>query len=326
MRQILTGLLIAITTPLLAATPSKQPDANPQIQQFIKVMVKDYGFKDSFLQNLLAHRKPNQEIIKRITFPYESKPWTVYRKYFITDQRVANGIKYWNEHKESLAAAEKKYGVPASVIVAIIGVESNYGTHAANFNEMDALSTLAFYYPKREQFFKKELKQYLIFTRQQKIDPNSLYGSYAGALGIPQFMPSSYRHYGVDFSQNGKVDLLNDHKDAIGSIANYLSENGWRAKQPVATQVTFKSDKATRYVNKKSSATISHWKRRGVNPEDKVSNRLHAKLIEMGKDNQDYWLVFKNFRAIMSYNPRTPYAMAVYQLSKDIQRGYEQQS
>lgn len=323
MRRILAGLALAFSLPLMAANqlPSTAT-AQANIQQFINVMVKKYHFTDAQLQKLLADRKPNMDIIRRITFPYESKPWSVYRSHFITPGRINGGVNYWNKHEKTLAAAEKKYGVPASVIVAIIGVESNYGSHAANFNELDALSTLAFYYPKRSKFFKKELKQYLILARSQKIDPRSLEGSYAGALGIPQFMPSSYRHYGVDFSRDGKIDLLNDHMDAIGSIANYLSENGWRRNQSVAIEAKLKQASSKRYLDKKP-VRLSTWSKRGVKPEHKIKGNLRGKLIEMGKANSDYWLVFRNFKAIMSYNPRIPYAMAVYQLSREIKSAHD---
>lgn len=326
MRRILAVLALVVSLPIMAANPvPSAATANANIQRFISVMVKKYHFKDAELQKLLANRKPNMDIIHRITSPYESKPWGVYRSHFVTDKRIQNGVKYWNAHQKTLSAAQRKYGVPASVIVAIIGVESNYGSHAANFNELDALSTLAFYYPKRSKFFKKELKQYLILARNQKIDPRSLEGSYAGALGIPQFMPSSYRHYGVDFSKDGKIDLLNDHMDAIGSIANYLSENGWRRNQSVAIEAKLKRASSKRYLDKKP-VNLSTWSRRGVKPEQRVKGNLRGKLIEMGNTNNDYWLVFRNFKAIMSYNPRVPYAMAVYQLSREIKAAHDQQN
>ncbi len=322
MLRVILLVLLFISSPLLAANKPKIAAPEQQIQQFIKVMVNKYHFKNGYLQTLLADRKPNQAIIKKITFPYESKPWRVYRKYFVTDKRISNGVKYWKEHKATLQAASKKYGVPPSVIVAIIGVESNYGSHSAQFNELDALSTLAFYYPKRSKFFRRELQQFLILSRQQKIDPTTIYGSYAGALGIPQFMPSSYRHYGVDFDKSGHVDLLANHNDAIGSIANYLYKNGWKRGQPVGVQATVKSKRALKYVNKKKRLTIVQWKRKGVKIPRPLPLHAKAKLIEMGKNDNDYWLTFRNFRAIMSYNPRTPYAMAVYQLSREIQKAY----
>lgn len=314
------SIIICLILPLAAF--SAQPITPQQkIQQFIAVMVKKYHFKNESLQQLLARRKPNGDIIKRITFPYESKPWLVYRQHFITPHRIKNGVKYWKKHKNDLLSAQKQFGVPASVIVAIIGVESNYGQFSKHFNELDALTTLAFYYPKRGRFFQKELKQYLLLTREQKIDPTTLYGSYAGALGIPQFMPSSYKHYGVDFSGNGKVDLLNDHKDAIGSIANYLKKNGWRKHQAVAVPAAVTKSPAASQL--KSRKQLAQWKKIGVNSTKRLNPALKAKLIAMG-DGSNYWLVFRNFRAIMSYNPRIPYAMVVYQLSTKIQKAYEQ--
>ncbi|MDF1761624.1 MAG: lytic murein transglycosylase B [Coxiellaceae bacterium] len=321
LRVIILSLLF-ISSPLLAATKSKTTDPQQQIQQFINVMVKKYNFKNNYLQEILASRGPNKAIIKKITFPYESKPWAVYRKYFVTKTRIKNGAKYWREHAKTLQAAEKKYGVPASVIVAIIGVESNYGTHAAAFNELDALTTLAFYYPKRSKFFRRELQQFLILTRKQKVDPTTIYGSYAGALGIPQFMPSSYRHYGVDFDQSGHVDLLANHNDAIGSIANYLHKNGWKRNQPVGAAAKVTNKRALKYLKTKKKLRVVQWRRNGITTKEKLPLNAKARLIEMGKNDKDYWLTFRNFKAIMSYNPRTPYAMAVYQLSEEIKQAY----
>ncbi|MDF1796814.1 MAG: lytic murein transglycosylase B [Coxiellaceae bacterium] len=320
LRSILL-ILLFISTPLWAANTARPAEPKQQIQQFIKVMVKKYNFKNNYLQEILAARGPNKAIIKKITFPYESKPWTVYRKYFVTQTRIKNGTKYWQQHAKTLQAAEKKYGVPASVIVAIIGVESNYGSHAAAFNELDALTTLAFYYPKRSKFFRRELAQFLILTRQQKIDPTTIYGSYAGALGIPQFMPSSYRHYGIDFDKSGHIDLLNNHKDAIGSIANYLQKNGWKRNQPVGVAAKVTNTRALKYLNKKQLRVVQ-WRQRGIKTSEKLPLNAKAKLIEMGKNDKDYWLTFRNFKAIMSYNPRVSYAMAVYQLSQEIKQAY----
>jgi membrane-bound lytic murein transglycosylase B len=321
MRRLL-GILICLFTALWATGIQAAPSADTQVQQFIQMMVKQYHFKNDYLQKLLADRKPNADIIKRITFPYESKPWKTYRKHFVKDTRIQSGVDYWKTHKKSLQAAQKSYGVPASVIVSIIGVESNYGHFSAHFNELDALTTLAFHYPKRAKFFRRELKEYLILTRKQKIDPNSLYGSYAGALGIPQFMPSSYKHYGVDFSKNGKIDLLNDHNDAIGSIANYLSLNGWQRGQAIASTANLKGPVARKYL--KSRYKLSQWKQKGVEASKKLPTNMRARLIQMGNDK--YWLVFRNFKAIMSYNPRASYAMAVYQLSREIEAAYEHQT
>jgi membrane-bound lytic murein transglycosylase B len=199
------------------------------------------------------------------------------------------------EHHRVLQAVSKKYGIPASIIVAIIGVETEYGAHLGKYSVLNSLYTLGFYYPPREKFFRKELAQYLILTRDNHLPVSSIKGSYAGALGIPQFMPSSYRHYGVALEKNAPVNLFNNN-DAIASVANYFHKMGWAPNQPITHQLYSKNDS----IRTKTMNLITLPVKRGA----------------------EYWATYKNFKVIMSYNHNIVYAMAVYQLSKKIEQQY----
>lgn len=302
-----------------ASTPSRQ-------SRFIAAMVKEYHFKKVTLAKLLANLPANQSILKKIKTPYEKKSWAIYRRHFITPQRIKGGIRYEKNHLRVLKDVRAQYGVPPYVATAIIGVETSYGQYLHQYNELDALTTLAFHYPPRSPFFTNELKQYLLLTREFKLDPQKLRGSYAGALGIPQFMPSSYRRFAVDYNKNGKIDLLNDHDDAIASIGNYLKKNGWVAGEPVAIRIKKPSSKLLKHLssNAKPEHVWRYFKRRGVTPykgKAWIKGNTPAALIKMGDKKPTYWITFPNFQAIMSYNPRIAYAMAVFQLSQAIRHG-----
>jgi membrane-bound lytic murein transglycosylase B len=317
MKKILSLTLAGLLSCNLIAAPAP---SKANLNKFVSVMVTKYRFKEHYLNHLLATQRVNTAVLNKITYPYEAKPWSQYRKHFVTKQRILSGDVYWKKFNTTLTREKKVYGVPAAVVVAIIGVESNYGMHTHQYNELDALSTLAFHYPPRSAFFSKELKQFLLLTREQKINPSSMMGSYAGALGIPQFMPSSYRHYGVDFSHSGHVNLLTSNVDAIGSIGNYLKENGWNRWAPIATPVTVTGSAYKKVLssNGKPNTSVRKLRTLGVQIPKAIHNWRMAALIQMGKKTPHYWVVYKNFRAIMSYNPRIPYAMAVTQLAQKL--------
>ena len=300
---------------------------NGQEEQFITAMVKHYSFKKSYLQDILAKANYNEKVIQSIKAPFEKKPWNFYRSYFVTAKRVELGVAYWQAHAKTLAAVKKKYGVDPSVIVAILGVETLYGKHIGGYSELDALSTLAFHYPPRSSYFTKELKQYLLLSRSEKLPITEIRGSYAGALGIPQFMPSSYRHYGVDFTGNKQVNLMNNNADAIASVANYLKQNGWQRNEPVATAV--KKENAAIPQNLISTSaipkhTLAYFAKRHILSEQHYNKTLPAALVELENGTQpgEYWFTFANFKSIMRYNPSSVYAMAVFQLSEAIKQAY----
>lgn len=332
--RLLTALLSVALTTLTAyasdpaTTQEAKEPARPAkaINEYIDYMVNTHHFKRAEITDIMNKAHYSSAVIFKITHPFEKKPWNFYRNYFLRADRIENGVKYWEKHQAILSKVSKEYGVPASVIIAIIGVESYYGEHAGGHNELDALTTLSFYYPKRSKFFKSELTHFLLLTKHEKLDPTTLQGSYAGALGIPQFMPSSYRNYGVDYSKNASIDLFTNHHDAIASIANYLKKSGWQAGKPIATPaITGKITPAATLISStgRTKYPLSRLEKNGIKPATKIKNNPKAALIEMqNTDSNEYWIVFQNFRAIMSYNPRTTYALAVTELSKAIETAY----
>ena len=217
----------AITLLLLAT--SAQAATLPGIPDFIDEMVAKHHFKRNELDNLFERAQHRPEIIEAITRPATIKPWPEYRAAFVNARRVKLGVEFWDKYHLTLQRATRQYGVPPEIIVAIIGVETIYGKNAGSFRTIDALTTLAFDYPRRAPFFRSELENYLLLARDQEFDLLAVRSSYAGALGIPQFMPSSYRNYAVDFNDNHKIDLLHEDRDAIGSVANYMKAYGWIA-------------------------------------------------------------------------------------------------
>ena len=227
-------------------------ETNAQItaekKAFVQQLVEHDHFNQEALTKLIFSLHPDEKIINTMTKPFEKQPWSYYRHFFLTSDRINLGAKYLKDHHHELMQLQRKYGIPASVITAIIGVETEYGMHLGKYYVLDSLFTLGFYYPSREKFFRKELEEYLVLTRDNNLPARSIKGSYAGALGIPQFMPSSYRHFGVSTSPDGRVDLFNN-ADAIASVANYFHKNGWHANQPIAHQLNSKPSSHKRVSN-----------------------------------------------------------------------------
>jgi membrane-bound lytic murein transglycosylase B len=284
-------------------------------------MVMEYHFNKNYISQLITKVQFMPEVIQHVQKPYEEQPWYIYRKLFVTDERAVTGNKYWQLHRKTLARAEKIYGVPAAIIVAIISLESDYGHEQGSYPTLNALVTLAFNYPPRADFFQSELVQFLLLAEELKLDPLKLYGSYAGAMGYPQFMPSSYRFYAVDFSNNHKKDLFHSPSDVIGSIANYLKKTGWITNDPITIRATVSEKKYQQILNTELNPkyTVAELKKYDVKPYIKLHNKRHANLIKL-KDNQgyEYWLGLNNFYVITNYNASPLYAMAVFQLAEKI--------
>ena len=210
---------------------------HPLAQELIAELVAEEGFEQSSLEALMGAAERKESILKAIARPAEkTKAWHEYRQIFVTSTRTSQGLEFYSQYRASLQRAEREYGVPAEIIVAIIGVETSYGRNKGSYRVLDALATLAFDYPKRSAFFSRELKQFLMLAREQQLLADELLGSYAGAMGYGQFMPSSYRAYAVDFDGDGSVDIWNNPVDAIGSVANYFSRHGWKAGAPVTAR------------------------------------------------------------------------------------------
>ncbi len=295
----------------------------PGIPAFIDEMVAKHQFKREELQQAFNLAEYRPDVIESITKPAILKPWVEYRPNFINPQRINDGVQFWRKHAAALKRAEKQYGVPQEIILGVIGVETMYGRNAGKYRALDALTTLAFVYPRRADFFRDELEQYLLLAREQGFDLLSIQASYAGALGIPQFMPSSYRRYAVDFNGNGKVDIMNEPEDAIGSVANYLKQYGWRSGEPVAILCKIDSEKRLGVIGE--ARPFIAWRDAGVTPVKKHEDYLPPSwlldfTVESGKE---YWLVFSNFNVIMRYNNSNYYAMSVYQLADAIRKAHD---
>ncbi len=323
-KTVLIFLVVsAIVSSSLHATPVEQRD---DIKAFVQSMVDKHGFKSAELLQLFKQVELREDIIELMTRPAEGKPWHEYRPIFVTKRRIQGGVKFWNENEEILLRAEKEYGVPPEIITAIIGVETRYGGYIGKHRVIDALTTLGFDYPKRAKFFSSELEHFLLLMRDETQDPLVPVGSYAGAMGMPQFIPSSYRHYAVDFDGDGKRDLWENRADVIGSVASYFQRHGWQAGQPVVSQVKVEGDGylALLKAGIKPKHDLKYFRENGVIISDKFSDELPAALLKYEtKSGSEYWIGLQNFYTITRYNHSKRYAMAVYQLAMAIRDARE---
>ena len=297
---------------------------NPEFKQFVKTAIEKYKFTQNELDEVFSQIKNRPDIIKLMNRQAEDNPWYKYRKNFLRRDRILGGVRFWNKNARWLAMAQEKYGIPAQIIVAIIGVETRYGRHAGRSKILETLSTFAFDYPRRKQFFQNELFHFLILCREQKLNPLKLRGSFAGAMGLPQFMPSSYRRYAIDFNGDGKKDLFSTKADIIGSVANYFYTYGWKRGQAIATRarVIGRRYKKLPQYRLKPYLTLGEFAKFNVRPRyhpKRWGRSRKASLISLERKRfHEYWLGFHNFYVISRYNRSTLYAMAVYQLSERI--------
>lgn len=301
--------------------------AHPEAKAFVDEMVTEHGFAREQLEAWLSKANKQQGILDAIARPAEkTKTWKEYRPIFILPLRIDNGVKFWQEQHAALARAEKEYGVPAEIIVAIIGVETNYGRNTGSHKVIDALSTLAFDYPPRAPFFRKELLNYFLLTREQQQDPLVFKGSYAGAMGYGQFMPSSYRAYAVDFDGDGLIDIWNNTTDAIGSVANYFKKHGWQTGELIASRARFDGDITNETFNdiQPPQRSVKEWRARGFTPVKEMADETPVSALQLdGQHGIEYWLGTQNFYVITRYNRSHMYSMAVHQLSQLIKEKME---
>ena len=297
------------------------------VADFVTHMVSTHGFEHDDLDAIFNDTQRSERILTLMTRPAEKvKPWSQYRPIFITTRRIREGVDFWNRNNDALARAATTYGVAPEVIVAIIGVETSYGRISGNHRVMDALATLAFHYPtensKRSKFFRVQLEQFLLLTREDKLDPLELTGSYAGAMGMPQFMPESYRKLAIDFDGDGARNIWTNTDDAIGSVANYLSHHGWQQSGPVTSRVQIANGNPDTFLKSSMKPTfrLAELIAAGITPVDQsISDDEEAALFELkGVEGNEYWVGYTNFYVISRYNPRVKYAMAVAQLSEAI--------
>ncbi len=304
----------------VAATAQANYSQHPEAQRWIEAVSAQGTFERAWLEQTLAEAKQQQSILEAIARPAEKTlTWADYRPIFMTDKRIAQGAKFWQEHAQTLARAEAEYGVPTEYIVAIIGVETFYGRIKGNYRVIDALATLGFDYPPRGAFFRGQLEQFLLMSREQAIDPAAPTGSYAGAMGYPQFIPGSFRAYAVDFDGDGTIDIWNNPVDAIGSVANYFKQHGWQAGAPVTVRARVSGARFAEGVRDKldleqqaAELTALGWQPLTALADDTPVRGLRLE----GAHGAEYWVALNNFYVITRYNRSSLYAMAVNQLAE----------
>lgn len=309
--------LIALATNAMAVSYAAHPVALKWLQE-----MQNEGFSKAYLITVLSSAKRQNSILKAMNRQAEGRlRWEQYRSRFVETKRIQNGSKFMTKHKKTLLRAEKKFGVPAQMIVSIIGVETRYGKVTGSYRVLDALATIAFDYERRGEFFRNELKEFLLLSREENITYTQPKGSYAGAMGLGQFIPSSFRKYAIDFDGDGKRDIWNNPTDAIGSVANYLAKHGWLKEQPVVRPAKVNKPLAEDDYNDglELKVSLKEWRAKGVVGAQDVDQDSRATLIKLKYDNKDqFWFGLNNFYVITRYNRSRYYAMAVYQLSQFI--------
>jgi membrane-bound lytic murein transglycosylase B len=318
--RLAAAALICAALLLLRVEPAAAIDIKrPEVKEFIAHMSTAYGFKKGGLRKLLKSAASQTAIIDAMSKPAEkAKLWYEYRPIFLNERRIREGTEFWVAHRQALDQASIKSGVAPEYLAAILGVETYYGRLTGTYRVLDALVTLSFDYPPREKFFRDELEQYLLLTRDAHLDPKTLKGSYAGAMGAPQFMPSNYRRYAVDADANGRIDLWNDWPDVCASVGNYLKEHGWNTGEPVLEEATVPAEKAGDLDGRKLalSETIASLEAKGVSFDTSLPPEAPALLIAADEPDGVHWRVgYNNFFVITRYNHSPLYAMAVYELA-----------
>ena len=340
-----TALSIAIVlttfgTALSAhAAPASSSDAGANyaersdVQKFVDKMYDKYGYPKADLLKAFSQAERMDTVLRQLERdkpnPNFKKNWTTYRSRYVEPIRIKAGVAFWQKNAATLNRATREYGVPEYIIAGIIGVETIYGKYVGENNIFDVLTTLAFDYPRRSAEYTEFLEEYIILTRENKMPIRSVKGSYAGAIGIPQFMPDSWRDYGVDFDGDGKVDLRNSTADAIGSVANFLkAKGGWQKGLDVVYDVKFsdkpKIDKALK-LPVEPSKTISELKDYGISSPEAIPADVKLSLIDLpnGDNATQYVLGSRNFYAITRYNKSYMYAMSVYELGAEVKKAYD---
>jgi membrane-bound lytic murein transglycosylase B len=319
--HLLVPVFLSVTLFCLGINFGKTEDEIENIQKFVREVASKHGLDEAYLATIISSAEKQQSILDAFKRPATSRPWHYFRERYVTDFRIQEGVKFWSVNQAVLDQAAEKYGVPQEIIVALIGVETNYGSFTGTNRVLDALFTLGFYGERRNKYFLSELEQFILMARDNQLDPLAVHGSFAGALGIAQFMPSSYREYAIDFDGDGRADLESSVADAVGSVANYLARFGWVAQGNIALLVSLPQ------VNEKVETLAGSSKPRLVIKDleevglsvSNIDSREKMALISLAAiDRNEYWITFQNFYSITRYNPSQNYAMAVFQLSEKI--------
>ena len=294
------------------------------VRAFIEDVAAREDFNAAELRGLFEQVERQEGVLEAIARPAEDLPWYRYRPIFVTDERIAAGVDFVREHAELLASAEREYGVPPAVVAAIIGVETYYGRHKGRYPVLDTLATLAFGYPPRSDFFRRELEQFLLLARDEQLPLRSLKGSYAGAMGMPQFISSSYRSYAVDFDSDGRRDLWDSDADVIGSVAAYLARHGWRDGAPVVHRANPVSKRWQDLLREglKPRTDAAELRAAGLSVEPPLGADERVRVFALQREaSREVWIARRNFYVITRYNHSALYAMAVHQLAERIRRG-----
>ncbi len=326
MKRILALALVSVLSTSCLA------QQHPGAEEFAAKAAAEYNLDQQQVLQLLENARFKQSIIDAIKRPAEAKPWYQYRPIFITDKRIKGGIEFWRENEDLIERVSEKFGVDPQIIVAVIGVETFYGSITGSYRVLDALATLSFYYPDtgndRSEFFSKELMNFLVLGGEEGLPLEDVTGSYAGAMGLGQFMPSSYLEYAVDFDEDGRRDLWSSLPDVIGSVANYLHRHGWEPGQPVTYPAIVSSDADMGLVAKrdfKPKKTMAELAQAGFRTNEPVGSETPGAVARLEEeDGDEYFITFQNFYVITRYNRSPLYAMAVYELSEAIRSGFGQ--
>lgn len=325
--SLCTLLALLVPVSALAAAPAAtraDKPVDPAVREFAEQLAREDGLVAADVLAVLKSAKTQQSILDAIARPAEGKAWKDYRPIFLTDKRVDDGIAFVNANRVLLDKVSAEYGVPVGIIAAIIGVETSYGKITGNYRVIDALSTLAFHYPPRSKFFRSELRELFLLNGKHLAYPlDELKGSYAGAMGWGQFMPSSIANYAVSYDGDDRIDLWNSLPDITASVASYFAGHGWEKDQPVAVRAVA-SETATDYKpdNLETSSTVQQLEAWGYSPVAHADADRPATLLTLeGEDGPERWITFKNFYVISRYNRSALYSMAVWQLANEITAG-----
>ena len=331
MHRIASFLCVAVSLIIGGPATASYVD-HAEAEAYVDEVSARHGFPPEWVRNVLTDATRQESILAAISRPAEkAKPWHEYREIFVTASRTEAGVAFWREHEALISASAERYGVRPEILVAIVGVETLYGRITGRYRVIDALATLGFDYPPRARFFRKELTEFLLIAREEGRDPAALKGSYAGAMGLGQFIPSSFRAYAVDFDDDGKRDIWTNTADALGSVANYFSRHGWRGDGPTVVQVTPPAGELSLGTGRDDLAnrglaldlSLADVRAAGFGVDVDVDDDARVALFRMeGVDTDQYYLAFHDFYVITRYNHSAMYALAVFQLSEALRTAY----
>lgn len=321
---LLIGVCVALQCGAVGAENTDYQKRS-DVLEYIALLVDEHDFDRAGLLALFGAAQKQEHVLKAMQRPYEAKPYPEYRGAFLTEQRILGGVKFWRQHAALFARVERKYGVPTEYLLAIIGVETNYGASLGRTRIIDALVTLGFDYPRRAKFFRGELTNLLLLAREEGLDLEKIKGSYAGAMGLGQFIPGSYREYAVDFDGDGTRNLWRVD-DAVASVANYLKRHAWRKDAPVAERLpaTVTVSKASETLfNRKAKPWLGSARQLkqlpGIKPRE---NKFSLYSFDLGGERTERWMTYHNLYVITRYNHSHKYALAIHQLSQAIKQRY----